>query len=68
MGMKAKLKTANTIQCMVNAVQSFLLADAYLTDVELVSEIANPHTRELSADKAEDPVGCNCGGCTSELD
>ena len=53
---------------MVNAVQSFLLADAYLTDVELVSEIANPHTRELSADKAEDPVGCNCGGCTSELD
>jgi hypothetical protein len=40
----------------------------FLTYVELVSEITDAHTRELSADKAEDPVGCDCGGCTPELD
>jgi hypothetical protein len=39
----------------------------FLTDVELVSEVPDANARELRADEAEDPVGCDCGGCTSGM-
>ena len=69
--MKARLNTANTRlsgQCICSLFQNFsFLRDSLLTDVELVSEVPDANTRELSADKAEDPVGCDCGGCTPRL-
>jgi hypothetical protein len=52
---------------MVSDPKSLRVGVLFLTDVELVSEVPDANARELSANEAEDPVGCDCGGCTPNL-
>jgi hypothetical protein len=39
----------------------------FLTDIELVAEISDADARELGANEAEYPVGCDCGGGASDV-
>ena len=62
------LNTANTFDEWLAIWSPLRVGVHFLTDVELVSKVPDTNARELRADEAEDPVGCDCGGCTPEFD
>lgn len=64
--MNARLNTANTVEGQLALWEYSSGLKLFLTDVKLVSQVTDAYARELRADEAEDPIGCDCGRCASE--